>query len=168
MEELFELELDEPFDEEFELELLDELELEFDELLDDEFELELLEELELELDELLPATMKLPSLWLSIVGDGRSASAVPGEYSLPCAAVPARTAMPATRVDLNFQCLVMIVTPFPNQTGSSGPVWETGDLHLYSMKTITGNYSGILPEIVRNAFSSSSADIGAPTFIAAR
>ncbi|MEI5682672.1 hypothetical protein G6N74_28275 [Mesorhizobium sp. CGMCC 1.15528] len=73
MEELFELELEEPFDDEFEFELLEEFELEFDELLDDEFELEL----ELELDELLPATMKLPSLWLTVVGDGRSMSAAP-------------------------------------------------------------------------------------------
>lgn len=66
MEELFELELDEPFDDELELELLDELELEFDELFEDEFELEF--------DELLPATMIVPSLRLVMTGDTCSTS----------------------------------------------------------------------------------------------
>ncbi|WP_342241470.1 hypothetical protein [Inquilinus sp. OTU3971] len=66
LEELFELELDELFE--------DELELEFDELFEDEFELELLEELELEFDELLPATMIVPSLRLVMTGDTCSRS----------------------------------------------------------------------------------------------
>ena len=109
--ELFELELDELFDEEFEFELLDELEFELDELLDDEFELELFDELELEFDELLPATMKLPSLWLVIAAGGREVSRGAAGYSFACAAVPASTAIPATRADLSFQCLVMVVTP---------------------------------------------------------
>lgn len=74
MEELFELEFDEPFEDELELELLDELELELDELFEDEFELELFEEFELELDELLPATMMVPSLRLVMTGDPRSTS----------------------------------------------------------------------------------------------
>ena len=103
--------------------MLDELELEFDELLDDEFErvLELLDELELELDELLPATMIEPSLRLVDRGrrtlDVRSAAG----YSLACAAVLASAAIPATSADLSFQCLVMVVTPFSDRTGSCGP-----------------------------------------------
>ncbi|WIW51278.1 hypothetical protein LRP31_19540 [Mesorhizobium mediterraneum] len=113
--------MEELFDDEFELELLDELELEFDELLDDEFELELLDELELEFDELLPATMKAPSLWLVIAAGGRSVSRGAAGYSFACAAVLARAAIPATSVDLSFQCLVMVVTPFSDWTGSCGP-----------------------------------------------
>lgn len=66
--------MDELFEDELELELLDELELEFDELFEDEFELELFEELELEFDELLPATMIAPSLRLVVTGDARSTS----------------------------------------------------------------------------------------------
>ncbi|TWI42592.1 hypothetical protein [Mesorhizobium tianshanense] len=117
----FELEFEELFDDEFEFELLDELELEFDELLDDEFELELLDELELEFDELLPATMKEPSLWLVIAAGGRLVSRDAAGYSLACAAVLASAAIPATRADLSFQCLVMVVTPFSDWTGSCGP-----------------------------------------------
>ena len=113
--ELFEFELDELFDEEFEFELLDELELEFDELLDDEFELELLDELELELEELLPATMIELSLRLLIAAGGRSTSVAAG-YSLACAAVLARAAIPATSTDLNFQCSIMAFYSF-----SDGP-----------------------------------------------
>jgi hypothetical protein len=59
--ERLELEFDELFDDEFELELLEEFELELDDEFEDEFELEFDEEFELELldelDELLPATM---------------------------------------------------------------------------------------------------------------
>ncbi|MGK9168137.1 hypothetical protein KXR53_17640 [Inquilinus limosus] len=66
MDELFEDEFELELLEEFELELLDELELEFDELFDDE--------LELELDELLPATMIAPSLRLVMTGDACSTS----------------------------------------------------------------------------------------------
>jgi hypothetical protein len=59
--ERLELEFDELFEDEFELELLEEFELELDDEFEDEFELEFDEELELELldelDELLPATM---------------------------------------------------------------------------------------------------------------
>ncbi len=112
--------MEELFDEEFEFELLDELELEFDELLDDELELELLDELELELDELLPATMIEPSLRLAIVAGGRSTSEAAG-CSLACAAVLASAAIPATSADLSFQCLVMVVTPFSDRTGTCGP-----------------------------------------------
>ncbi|WP_018010714.1 hypothetical protein [Sinorhizobium medicae] len=53
MDERFELEFEELFE--------DELELEFEELFEDELELELVDEFELELDELLPATMISPS-----------------------------------------------------------------------------------------------------------
>jgi hypothetical protein len=103
--------LDELFDDEFELELLDEFELELDELFDDEFELELLEEFELELldefDELLPATMIAPSLWLVTMLAGRSASIDGAAYGFACAAVPATAAIPATRADANILELIM-------------------------------------------------------------
>jgi hypothetical protein len=121
-----ELEFDEPLDDEFEFELLDELELEFDEPLDDE--------LELEFDELLPATMKAPSLWLVIAAGERSISGGAAGYSFACAAVLASAAIPATRADLSFQCLVMVVTPcfrLDRQLRSGG---VTGDCRLYSIQ----------------------------------
>ena len=110
MEELFDDEFELEFDDEFELELLDELEL------------ELFDEFELELDELLPATMMAPSLRAAVTWDGRSASGAKAGFSLACPAVPASTAMPATRVDLSFQCLVMVVTPFLTGPEQPSPV----------------------------------------------
>jgi hypothetical protein len=98
----FELEFEELLEDEFEFELLDEFELEFDELFDDE----LLDEL----DELLPATMIDPSL-LATFARGCSKSGATVEYALASAAVVARAAAPATSADLNFQYLVMAVTP---------------------------------------------------------
>ena len=93
-------------------------------MLDDEVELELLDELELEMDELLPATMKEPSLRLAIVAGGRSTSAAAG-YSLACAAVLASAAIPATSAELSFHCLVMVVTPFSDRTGTCGPAEQS-------------------------------------------
>jgi hypothetical protein len=144
--ELFEFELEELLDDEFEFELLDELELEFDEPLDDEFELELLDELELEFDEplddelelefeeLLPATMKEPSLWLDIAAGGRSVSGAPAGDSFACAVVLASAAIPATSVDLSFQCLVMVVTPCFRPDRQLRPGGVTGDRRLYSIQ----------------------------------
>lgn len=120
--------MEELFDDEFEFELLEELELE----LLDEFELELLDELELELDELLPATMIEPSLRLVIV-DGRSTSGAAAEYSFASTAVLASAAMPATRADLSFQCLVMVVTPFSDGTGGFRSGGVTGEAGVYSV-----------------------------------
>ena len=105
---------------------------EFDELLLDEFELELLEEFELEfdepfddeLDELLPATMMEPSL-LAMLVCGRSGAVE--EYSLASAAVVASAATPATSADLNFQCLVMAVTPL------FGPLWRSREQRGWSL-----------------------------------
>jgi hypothetical protein len=145
--------LEELLDDEFEFELLDELELEFDEPLDDEFELELLDELELEFDEplddelelefdeLLPATMKAPSLWLVIAAGGRSVSGGAAGYSFACAAVLASAAIPATSVDLSFQCLVMVVTPFSDRTGQLRSGGVTGDCRVYSIQEKAGRRS---------------------------
>lgn len=109
--ELFEFEFEELFDEEFELELLEE----FDELFDDEFELELLDELELELldefDELLPATMIDPSLRLVAVLDCRSMSIAGPECCLASAAVLATAAIPATRAEVNMLDFFIAATP---------------------------------------------------------
>lgn len=122
-----ELELEELFDDEFELELLEEFELEFDEVFDEEFddelELELLEELELEFDELLPATMNSPSVRFVCVGgtDGFSASGSVSGCSLASAAKPANAPRPAMSAVLSFQCFVMPFTPLEMRTGSSGP-----------------------------------------------
>jgi hypothetical protein len=115
------------FDEEFELELLEELEFEFDELFDDEFELELLDEFELEfdelfddeLDELLPATTIDPSL-LAVFAPMRFTSGA--EYCLASTAVVASAATPATSADFNFHCFVMAVTPLSGP--SDGPAEE--------------------------------------------
>lgn len=145
----FELELEELFDDEFEFELLEELELEFEdefefELLDElelEFDEPLLDELELEFDELLPATMKEPSLWLVIAAGGRSVCDGAAGYSFACAAVLASAAIPATSVDLSFQCLVMVVTPcfrLDRQLRSGG---VTGDCRLYSIQKKPGRCS---------------------------
>jgi hypothetical protein len=113
------------FDEEFELELLEELEFEFDELLLDEFELELLDEFELEfddeLDELLPATTIDPSL-LAVFAPMRLTSGIGAEYCLASTAVVASAATPATRADFNFHCFVMAVTPLSGPSG--GPAEE--------------------------------------------
>jgi hypothetical protein len=138
----FEFELEELFDDEFEFELLEELELEFE----DEFEFELLDELELEFDEplddelelefeeLLPATMKEPSLWLDIAAGGRSVSGAPAGDSFACAVVLASAAIPATSVDLSFQCLVMVVTPCFRPDRQLRPGGVTGDRRLYSIQ----------------------------------
>ncbi|MNL77461.1 hypothetical protein D3C87_2036510 [compost metagenome] len=76
------------------------MELEFDELLDDEFELELLDELE----ELLPATMMVPSSWPPACRP----TACPGAaLCFACASAPARAAMPAMRAALSFQWFFM-------------------------------------------------------------
>jgi hypothetical protein len=128
------LELDELFEDEFELELLDELELELDELFEEEFELELLDEFELELldefDELLPATMIDPSL-LATFARGCSTSGAAEEYAFASADVVAKAATPATKADLNFQYLVMAVTPLgSDRLLRSGGV--TGGGRLYS------------------------------------
>ena len=106
-----ELEFEELFDDELELELLDEFELEFDELFD--------EELLDEFDELFPATMIEPSL-LAVFCPMRLASGIGTEYSLASTAVVAKAATPATRADFNFHCLDMAVTPL------SGPSWRSG------------------------------------------
>ncbi len=159
------------FDEEFELELLEELEFEFDELLLEEFELELLEEFELEfdepfdeeLDELLPATMMEPSL-LAILVCGRSGAVE--EYSFASAAVVASAATPATSADLNFQCLVMAVTPLFRTAlavrGSNG----TGGSLFHRIKGRLSQFS--LPRIAESASASSSTDSGSPASIAER
>lgn len=138
----FEFELEELFDDEFEFELLEELELEFE----DEFEFELLDELELEFDEplddelelefeeLLPATMKEPSLWLDIAAGGRSVSGAPAGDSFACAVVLASAAIPATSVDLSFQCLVMVITPCFRPDRQLRPGGVTGDRRLYSIQ----------------------------------
>ena len=117
------------FDDEFELELLEELEFEFDELFDDELELELLDEFELEfdelfddeLDELLPATTIDPSL-LAVFAPMRLTSGIGAEYCLASTAVVASAATPATRADFNFHCFVMAVTPLSGPSG--GPAEE--------------------------------------------
>jgi hypothetical protein len=85
---------------------------ELDELFDEEFELELLDEFELEFDELLPATMMEPSSWLVTWAGLRSMSSGAVGYSLACAAVAANAAMPAARAELSVQYRVMAVTPF--------------------------------------------------------
>ncbi len=161
------LEFDELFEDEFELELFDE----FDELLLDEFELELLEEFELEfdepfddeLDELLPATMMEPSLLATLVC-GRSGAVE--EYSFASAAVVASAATPATSADLNFQCLVMAVTPLFRTAlavrGSNG----TGGSLFHRIKGRLSQFS--LPRIAESASASSSDDSGSPASIAER
>ncbi|QJP14744.1 hypothetical protein G3545_14490 [Starkeya sp. ORNL1] len=110
MDELFEDRLDEEFElefeEEFELEFDEELELELDDPLDDEFELEF--------DELLPATMKLPSLRLVVVGACRSTSGAMRAYSMACAAGAANAVRPASAAEAIFQCRFMSVTPLWN------------------------------------------------------
>ena len=135
------MELLEEFDELLEFELLEELEFEFDELLDDELEFELLDEFELEfdepfddelleeLDELFPATVYDPSLLAVLVRFRSGASA---EYCLASTAVVASAAMPATRADFNFHCLVMAVTPLSGPSRRSGG--GTGCLPLYSLR----------------------------------
>ncbi|GLS34263.1 hypothetical protein SAMN04488498_109132 [Mesorhizobium albiziae] len=139
--------MDELFDDEFELELLDEFELEFDELFDDEFELELLDELELELldefDELLPATMIAPSLRLVAVPAGRSTSIDGAVYGLACAAVPATAAIPATRADANILDLVIGIYSFASDRGWSGGV--TGEVRPYSTPKIENPAAAISP-----------------------
>lgn len=105
MDERFELEFEELFE--------DELELEFEELFEDELELELLEEFELELDELLPATMISPSVrpevWAVCVG-ARSISANAEACSLASAAEPTNAARPVA-IAVLIQFLVMPFTP---------------------------------------------------------
>lgn len=129
----FEFELLEEFDELLEFELLDEFELELLEELEFEFDEELFDELELELDELLPATMMEPSL-LATLACGRSGAVE--EYSFASAAVVASAATPATSADLNFQYLVMAVTPLrSDQLLRSGGV--TGVRELYSLRSIS-------------------------------
>jgi hypothetical protein len=115
LEELFELELDEPlelefeelfeleFDELFELELEELFELEFDEL----FELELEELFELEFDELLPATMMWPSLALWLVIRPASVSwCVAG--ACRASAAPPNAASARATADVNFQRADMV------------------------------------------------------------
>jgi hypothetical protein len=109
-EELLEELFDDRLDEEFELEFEDEFELEFE----DELEFELDEEFELEFDELLPATMKLPSLRLVVVGAGRSMSGAIRAYSMACAAGAANAVRPASAAEAIFQCRFMSVTPLWN------------------------------------------------------
>lgn len=109
--------MEELFDDEFELELLEEFELEFDELFDEEFddelELELLDELELEFDELLPATINSPSVRLDCVGaDCFSTSGNVTGDSRATAAEPAKAARPAMIAVLSFQCFVIAVYSF--------------------------------------------------------
>ena len=110
-EELLEELFDERLDEEFELEFEEEFELEFDEELELELDDPLDEEFELELDELLPATTKLPSLRLVVVGADRSMSGAMRGYSMACAAGPASAVRLASAAEAIFQCRFMSVTP---------------------------------------------------------
>jgi hypothetical protein len=82
-------------------------EFEFEELFDEEFELELLDEL----DELLPATMMDPSLRLVAVLDCRSMSIAGPECCLASAAVLATAAIPATRAEVNMLDFFIAATP---------------------------------------------------------
>jgi hypothetical protein len=162
--------LDELFDDEFELELLDELELEFDELFEEEFELELLDEFELELldelDELLPATMTEPSLRLVAVSASRSTSIAGIEYCFASAAPVAIPAMPATRTEINLVYFVMAFTPLA-WTGI-GPAEERAVAGVIpcSSKTTGSRYLAWL--ISRSACASGPASIGASASTAER
>ncbi|WP_164817806.1 hypothetical protein [Sinorhizobium meliloti] len=105
--------MDERFEEEFDELFEDELELEFEELLDDE--------LELELDELLPATMISPSVRPVVWAVCVEARSTPGNevaYSLASAAEPTNAARPAA-IALFVQFFVISSTPCENRTGSS-------------------------------------------------
>ena len=122
------LELDELFEDEFELEFEelfeDEFELEFEELFEDELELELLDELELELDELLPATMISPSERLvpwALSLDVLSTSGNARGCSLASAAEPTNAARPAASTVL-MQFFIMPITPLQIPDLFFGPV----------------------------------------------
>ena len=77
-----------------------------DELFEEEFELELLDEFELEFDELLPATMIAPSLRLTFTAGACSISAAAGDGCFAYAAVLVAAKL-ASKADASFQDLII-------------------------------------------------------------
>lgn len=147
--ELFELELldelDEPFDEEFELELLEEFELELLDEFDDELLDELDEEFELEFDELLPTSITAPSPFEFDVFGAMSPCERMSGAACAEGVAKARPAMPAKVAVVIFQRDIVLLLHW---TSASGGV--TARSEVYSV--------AICARAARSASGSSGGD----------